>query len=87
VGDRRRIEILARDISLSLEAPQRTSILNVLPARVEAVYDAESAQPVVKVDVGGTELLARVSRRSLRVLELREGVRVFVQVKAVAVIP
>ncbi len=52
VGERRRIEILARDISLSLEAPQRTSILNVLPARVEAVYDADSAQPVVKVDVG-----------------------------------
>jgi len=87
LGERRRIEILARDISLSLDAPHRTSILNVLPARVEAVYDAESLQPVVRVDLGGTELLARVSRRSLRLLELREGARVFVQVKAVAVIP
>ena len=87
LGEQRRIEILARDISLSLEAPHRTSILNVLPALVEAVYDAESPQPIVKVDVGGTALLARVSRRSLRLLELREGVRVFVQVKAVAVIP
>ncbi len=87
IGERRRIEILARDVSLSLEAPSRTSILNVLPARVEAVYDAESLQPLIRVDLSGTALLARVSRRSLRVLELREGVRVFVQVKAVAVIP
>jgi molybdate transport system ATP-binding protein len=87
VGEWRRVEILARDVSLSLEAPARTSILNVLPARVDAVYDAESFQPLVRVDVSGTALLARVSRRSLRLLELREGVRVFVQVKAVAVIP
>jgi len=87
VGERRRVEILARDVSLSLEAPSRTSILNVLPARVETVYDAESLQPLVRVDVAGTALLARVSRRSLRLLELREGVPVFVQVKAVAVIP
>jgi molybdate transport system ATP-binding protein len=87
VGERRRIEILARDVSLSLEAPSRTSILNVLPARVEAVYDAESLQPLVRVDVSGTALLARVSRRSLRLLALQEGLRVFAQVKAVAVIP
>ena len=87
VGERRRVEILARDVSLSLEAPSRTSILNVLPARVEAVYDAESFQPLVRVDVSGTALLARVSRRSLRLLALREGVHVFAQVKAVAVVP
>jgi len=31
LGEARRIEILARDISLSLDAPHRTSILNVLP--------------------------------------------------------
>ncbi len=87
VGERRRVEILARDVSLSLDAPSRSSILNVLSARVEAVYDAESAQPLVRVDVAGTAVLARVSRRSLRLLALKEGVRVFAQVKAVAVIP
>jgi molybdate transport system ATP-binding protein len=87
VGERRRVEILARDVSISLEPPQRTSILNVLAARVVAIEGAESAQPLVRVDSGGTQLLARVSRRSLRVLELREGARVFASVKAVAVIP
>ena len=87
VGERRRVEILARDVSLSLDAPSRSSILNVLPARVEAVYDAASLQPLLRVDVSGTPLLARVSRRSLRLLELRDGSAVYVQVKAVAVIP
>jgi molybdate transport system ATP-binding protein len=87
IGERRRVEILARDVSVSLEAPQRTSILNVLPARVVAIEAAESAQPLVRVDIGGTQLLARVSRRSLGALELREGTAVYVSVKAVAVIP
>lgn len=87
IGERRRIEILARDVSVSLEAPQRTSILNVLPAQVVAIEDAESAQPLVRVAVGETQLLARLSRRSLRVLELRAGTPVYVSVKAVAVIP
>jgi molybdate transport system ATP-binding protein len=87
VGERRRVEILARDVSISLDAPQRTSILNVLAARVVAIEDAASVQALVRVDVGGTALLARVSRRSLRLLALREGMQVFVSVKAVAVIP
>jgi molybdate transport system ATP-binding protein len=87
IGERRRVEILARDVSVSLEAPQRTSILNVLAARVVAIEDAESAQPLVRVAVGDTLLLARLSRRSLRVLDLRAGAEVFASVKAVAVIP
>jgi len=87
LGERRRVEILARDVSVSLEAPRRTSILNVLAARVVAIGGAESPQPLVRVDAGGTQLLARVSHRSLRLLELRAGAEVFVAVKAVAVIP
>ena len=86
VGERRRVEILARDVSISLEAPRRSSILNVLSGRVAAIEGADSAQPLVRVDVGATALLARVSRRSLRVLALRADLDVFVSVKAVAVI-
>jgi molybdate transport system ATP-binding protein len=87
LGERRRVEVLARDVSLALEEPRRTSILNVLPARVVEVRDPASAQPVVVVAVGETRLRARVSRRSVDQLALREGLAVYAQVKAVAVVP
>jgi molybdate transport system ATP-binding protein len=84
-GETRRLEILARDVSLALERPSRTSILNVLSGRVVEVREPGSPQPVVVVDIGGERLLARISRRSLRQLGLEQGVQVFAQIKAVAV--
>ena len=34
VGERRRIRVIASDVSLTREAPAPSSILNVLPARI-----------------------------------------------------
>ena len=86
-GERRRVEVLARDVSLALEEPRRSSILNVLPGRVVEVRDAGTPRPIVVVAVGETRLLARISRLSLEQLGIAEGVAVFAQVKAVAVAP
>jgi len=85
-GERRRLEVLARDVSLALEAPRRTSILNVLAARVVEVRGARTPRPIVVVAVGDTRLLARISRLSLEQLGIAEGVAVYAQVKAVAVL-
>jgi molybdate transport system ATP-binding protein len=85
-GERRRLEILARDVSLALEPPRRSSILNVLPARVVELRGAHGARPVVVLAVGETRLLARISRLSLEQLEIREGISLYAQVKAVAVL-
>jgi len=86
LGEPRRLEVLARDVSLALEEPRRTSILNVLPARVVEIRDAHGPQPIVVVAVGETRLLARVSRRSVEQLGLGPGVAVFAQVKAAALL-
>jgi molybdate transport system ATP-binding protein len=83
-GERRRLEIRARDVSLALDEPRRSSILNVLPGRVAEVRDASSAQPVVAIDVGGALLLARISRRSLEQLGVAPGLAVYAQIKAIA---
>jgi molybdate transport system ATP-binding protein len=84
-GERRRLEIRARDVSLALDEPRRTSILNVLAGRVVEVRDPRSEQPVVAVDVGGSRLLARISRRSLVQLGIAPGLAVYAQIKAIAV--
>jgi len=81
-----RVQFLARDVSLTLRRPEQTSILNVLAGRVVDIRDAESTLPIVAVDVGGTLLLARITRKSLVGLSLDSGIEVFVQIKGVALI-
>jgi molybdate transport system ATP-binding protein len=84
VGGRHRLLVHARDVSVALQPPTGSSILNVYPARVEAIDQGEDGQPLLRLAVGTTLLLARVTRRSLRELDLAPGKAVFAQVKAVA---
>ena len=85
-GQALRIKVLARDVSLSLER-QHSSILNVLPATVAEIAPTRSpAQVLLRLDLGGTALLARITRYSLERLALRPGSRVWAQLKSVAVL-
>lgn len=87
LGQRVRIRVLARDVSIALETTHATSILNTLSATVvEIGEEAHPALALVKLQVGGSALLVRLTRRSVCGLELRPGRRVFAQIKAVAVI-
>lgn len=87
LGERIRVRLLARDISLTRQRPGQTSILNVLRARVVEIRDGESVLPLVAVDTGGTVLLSRITRKSLVGLDLRPGVEVYAQIKGVALLP
>jgi molybdate transport system ATP-binding protein len=85
VGKRTRLKVLARDVSLSVLPPGRSSIQNVLAGRVEAlVEDDHPALVLVRVELGGSALLARVSRRAVHEMGIAIGVAVWVQVKTVA---
>nr|MEE4267225.1 molybdenum ABC transporter ATP-binding protein [Candidatus Krumholzibacteria bacterium] len=82
-----RLRIQARDVSLTLARPEKTSILNLLPGVVQAVVsDGHPAQKLVQVMVGTTPLLARVTARSVESLGLAEGAKIWVQIKSVAVL-
>jgi molybdate transport system ATP-binding protein len=90
-GSRQRVRVLARDVSLALGRPERTSILNIFPARVLEIGGADAAdsghrQPLVKLDAGGAVLLAQITRKSLAGLELRPGLAVFAVIKGVALL-
>ncbi len=85
-GQALRIKVLARDVSLSLER-QHSSILNVLPATVAEIAPTRSpAQVLLRLDLGGTALLARITRYSLERLSLQPGSQVWAQLKSVAVL-
>jgi molybdate transport system ATP-binding protein len=88
-GAVRRVRIAAADVSLAREQPSRTSILNVLPARIERIDRLGSAQVNVVIGVGApvpVRLLARISRRAEDTLALEPGQDVFAQVKAVSLV-
>jgi molybdate transport system ATP-binding protein len=53
---------------------------------VAARRDDERGRTLIQLDLGGTALLARVTRRSATVLGLTAGQQVFAQVKGAAVL-
>lgn len=82
-----RVRILARDVSLALARQGGTSILNILPGVVrEIVPDAHPAQALVRLDLEGSPVVARLTRRSVDTLGLVPGQTVYAQIKAVALI-
>jgi molybdate transport system ATP-binding protein len=87
LGKGLRCRIHARDVSLALEPPGPTSILNVVRARV--VGSAPTDVPghmLVRLEADGTPLLARITQRSLRQLGITPGRPVWAQIKAVALL-
>lgn len=86
VGQRVRLRVQARDVSLTLQRQTGTSILNILPARVTDLADDSPGQLVVGLDAGGTRLLARITRKSADLLGLAVGSAVHAQVKSIAIL-
>jgi molybdate transport system ATP-binding protein len=87
VGASLRCRVHARDVSLATQAPQATSILNVIAATiVERAELPGGAQCLVRLDAGGTPLLARITARSWRQLALAPGRPVWAQVKTAALL-
>ena len=83
-GERVRVRLRSRDVSLALSAPQDASFLNVLSATVTALDAGQGASVEVHLDVAGTALAARVTRKSAHLLALEPGRRVYALVKSVA---
>jgi len=82
-----RLRIRARDVSLCLEEPQRSSILNILPAVIaQLAAEPYNGSRVVKLDMAGKQLLSKISEYSVQQLGLKEGQSVFAQIKSAALI-
>lgn len=86
IGARARLRILARDVSLTRERQHGTSILNVFPARVREIAPEGPGLVLVRLDIAGTIVLSRITRRSASALELVPGAEVYAQIKSVAVL-
>ncbi len=87
VGQTIRLRILARDVSIARHRHDDVSIMNLLPATIIThAADDHPALALLQLQVGGTRLLARLTRHSANRLELAPGQQVWVQIKAVALL-
>lgn len=87
IGHRLRCRVHARDVSLALTKPEASSILNVFHGSVTAIAPTDTPGHVlVQLHIGPTLLLARITERSRKILNLQVGQQVWAQVKAVALL-
>ncbi|MBD2859266.1 molybdenum ABC transporter ATP-binding protein [Spongiibacter sp. KMU-158] len=85
-GKSLRLRVLARDVSIALSNHDDSSILNRLPAIIDAIQlNSATGTAVVTLKVGEQVLFAAITQLSLEKLQLREGISVWAQIKSVAI--
>jgi molybdate transport system ATP-binding protein len=85
-GQRRRVRIPARDVSICRQRPQDSSILNILPVTLLELRESGEARIMLRLGIGGQHLLARITRKSAHQLQLQVGDALFAQVKSAALL-
>lgn len=80
-----RLHIMAQDVMIALERPERISALNMLPALVGEMREEEGGTLVSLAlgPAGEEHLISRITNRSARTLGLRPGMEVHAVLKAV----
>ena len=86
LGSTLRLRIFARDVSLTLQQPAQTSILNVLPAVITGMAHDREGRTMVRLNLGGVALLSQITYKSAVQLGLQVGMSVFAQIKATAIL-
>jgi len=81
-----RIRIQSADVSLVLQPPLNSTIRNVLPAKVTELLDIEG-QVEVKLQIGNSELWARITPWARDELAIKPGMWLYAQIKSVSITP
>jgi molybdate transport system ATP-binding protein len=81
-----RVQIYARDVSITLDSPTNTSILNVLSANIIGLSDNHRGQMVVQLQIGKQILLAHITLKSSLILNLKIGMAVYAQIKGTSIL-
>ncbi|WP_425531555.1 TOBE domain-containing protein [Kordiimonas marina] len=84
-GCRLRLRVLGRDVALSKHALEDVSILNQIECRIAGVTERPSGYDIALETADGVQLKSRITMRSYKALNLKEGDTVFALIKAVAV--
>lgn len=81
-----RILVHAKDVSLTLDKAENSSILNILPVEVSKIHQEKKGKHVIECLLGQTKILSVISIRSLHKLNIKQGLKLFAQFKATAMV-
>jgi len=81
-----RILVHAKDVSLTLDKAEHSSILNILPVEVSKIHQEKSGKHLIECLLGKTKILSVISIRSLHKLKIKQGSKLFAQFKATAMV-
>lgn len=84
VGERVRVRIRAREVSIALEPPRHISIQNILLGAITHIDAPHGSSVNVTIAVGACRLRARITQRAARQLALAPGMAVYALIKAVS---
>jgi molybdate transport system ATP-binding protein len=84
IGEPLRVRVRARDVSIALKRPEDISVLNVMQGRVVDTATGGDSACIVRVDIGGVILSARITRLSADRLAIKSGQEVYALIKAVS---
>ena len=82
IGAKLRVQLLARDLIVSTQPPQYLSVRNSLAGVVTTVTNDDANSDLIGIDIGGTQIMARVTAAATRELAIRPGLPVWALVKA-----
>ena len=84
-GTQLRVRIMAHEVILSRQRPEGLSAQNILPGTVSRIVEGKGPAVTVHVAIGGTEILARITRRAAGQMALRPGDEVHAILKSMSV--
>ena len=84
VGANLRVQLLARDLIVATQPPQHLSVRNILGGVITAVSSDDADSDLVAIDIGGVQIMARVTKAATRELALKAGLPAWALVKAVS---
>ena len=83
-GDKLRVHIPARDLIVATQVPHHLSVRNVLAGVVTTITSDDAESDLVGIDIGGTVIMARVTKAATRDLGLMSGLAVWALIKSVS---
>jgi molybdate transport system ATP-binding protein len=84
VGQRLRVQLLARELILAVEAPRGLSVRSALEGVVRSIVPDDARSRLVEIDIGGASVIVRVTAAASTELALAVGRGVWVLVKTVS---
>ncbi len=84
-GQNLRVRVRAADVSVAKSRPRDSSILNCVPATIDQILSGAEGIVTLRLRAGEDWLLARVTGRSVRELQLKAGDAVYAQLKTASI--